>query len=133
MGSHISDPQKKMSKDSKNNHGTHHRGPWLTFLLVVMALHGLFATYFFYTSRMNDAYISRPWLLTLMAIHSLANVIAAAGIWNWKMWGWQLYVVSGILSLIVGLVSVGIWSVFYMVLPLAIVGWALRTKWNQFT
>jgi len=34
---------------------------------------------------------------------------------------------------VVGLLSVGAWSAFYMVLPLAIVGWALRTKWDQFS
>lgn len=82
---------------------------------------------------MDDSIVSRPWLLTLMGIHSLANVIAAIGLWNWKMWAWKLYIVSTALALVVGLVSIGMWSVFYMVLPLAIVGWALRTKWNQFT
>lgn len=122
-----------MSKNAKNNHESYHRGPWLTFLLVVMALHGLFATYLYYSLRMDDSMISRPWLLTLMAIHSFANVVAAVGLWNWKMWAWKLYFASAILSLVVGLVSIGMWSVFYMVLPLAIVGWAWRTKWDHFT
>lgn len=108
------------------------RDPWLTFLLLLVAFHGLFATYFFYTLRVEEAIISRPWILTLMMIHSAANVIAAVGLWNWKMWGWKLYVLSAALALVVGLVSVGIWSVFYMVLPVAIIGWVLRTRWNQF-
>jgi hypothetical protein len=60
-------------------------------------------------------------------------VIAAVGIWNWKMWAWQLYIASTLLALVVGLLSLGIMSAFYMVLPLAIVGWALRTKWDHFS
>lgn len=112
---------------------THNRGPWLSFLLVIVALQGLFATYLYYTLRMDESTISRPWLLSLMAIHSFANVIAAVGIWKWKMWGWHLYLVSTALSLGVGLVAIGVWTTFYMILPLAIVGWALRTKWKHFT
>ena len=108
------------------------RGTTLTILLVIMALHGIFATIMYYSLRVDETYMSRPWLLTLMVLHSLANVIAAAGIWKWKMWGWQLYFASTVLSLVVGLLTVGMWSAFYMVLPLAIVGWALRTKWDNF-
>ena len=122
-----------MSTKSKQNSKSKNRGALLTILLVIMALHGLAATYLFYSLRIDESMISRPWLLTLMAIHSFANVIAAVGIWKWKMWAWNLYIASTILSLAVGLVSIGMWSVFYMVLPLAIVGWALRTKWNQFS
>ena len=122
-----------MSTKSKQNSKSKNRGALLTILLVIMALHGLAATYLFYSLRIDESMISRPWLLTLMAIHSLANVIAAVGSWKWKMWAWNLYIASTILSLAVGLVSIGMWSVFYMVLPLAIVGWALRTKWNQFS
>jgi hypothetical protein len=109
------------------------RGTVLTILLVIMALHGIFATVLYYSLRVNETYITRPWLLTLMVIHSLANVIAAAGIWQWKKWGWQLYIASTVLSLVVGLLTVGMWSAFYVVLPLAIVGWALRTKWDNFS
>jgi hypothetical protein len=109
------------------------RGTILTILLVAIAVHGIFATVLYYNLRVNETYITRPWLLTFMVVHSLANVIAAVGIWQWKKWGWQLYMGSTVLSLVVGLLTVGMWSAFYMVLPLAIVGWALRNKWNNFT
>jgi len=65
-------------------------------------------------------------------VHSLANLIAAIGIWYWKKWALYLYVASTILAVIVGLITIGVWSVFYMVLPFAIVGWLLRTKWDYF-
>ena len=121
-----------MSTKSKKKATPKHRGTFLTILLVIMALHGIVAG-FLYSSGMDDSSISRPWLVMLMVIHSFANVIAAIGIWKWKMWGWRLYIASTVLALVVGLLGVGFWSVFYMVLPLIIVGWALRTKWNYFS
>lgn len=121
----------KSEKKASAKH--HHRGTLLTILLVIMVLHGLAATYFYYTARMDTSIITRPWLITLMVIHSFANVVAAVGIWNWKMWGWKLFVASTVLGLVVGLLSIGIWATFSMVLPLAIVGWALRTKWDYFS
>jgi hypothetical protein len=108
------------------------RGTWLTVALVVIILHGLAAAIFYATARLNTTYLDRPWALSLMALHFLANVVAAIGIWNWQKWGPYVYAASAILALVVGLVTVGIWSVFYMVLPLAILGWLLRTKWSYF-
>ena len=122
-----------MSTKSKQKSQTKTRGTFLTILLVIMALHGIVATFVFYSLRMDDSMISRTWLVTLMLIHSVANVIAAVGIWKWKMWAWQLYIASTILGLAVGLLTMGMLSAFYAVLPLAIVGWALRTKWDNFT
>jgi hypothetical protein len=109
------------------------RGTILTILLVIMVLHGLVAGFFFYYYRVNTAYLDRPWILTLTAIHFFMNVAAALGIWYWKKWALYVYAASTVLGLVVGLLSVGIWSVFYMVLPLAILGWVLRTKWEYFT
>ena len=122
-----------MSTKSKQKSPTKTRGTFLTILLVIMALHGIVATFAFYSLRMDNSMISRTWLVTLMVIHSFANVIAAVGIWKWKMWAWQLYLASTILGLAVGLLTMGMLSAFYAVLPLAIIGWALRTKWDNFT
>ncbi len=118
--------KKKQTKKQKV-HGTA-----LTILLVIMALHGIFATYFYYTVRTQEADLNRPAILTIMVIHSLANVIAALGIWYWKKWALYLYAFSTVLAIVVGLVTVGIWSLFYMFLPLVVVGWVLRTKWDYF-
>ena len=98
-----------------------------------MALHGIVAAFAFHSMSTPDAMISRPWLITLMVIHSILNVIAAVGIWKWKMWAWKLYMVSTVIGLAVGLLTMGMLSAFYAVLPMAIVGWALRTKWDNFT
>jgi hypothetical protein len=109
------------------------RGTILTILLVVMGLHGVLAGYFYYAYRMDTAFLDRPWILILMSVHFLANVIAAVGIWYWKKWALYVYAASTVLALVVGLISVGIWSVFSIVLPLAILGWVLRNKWSYFT
>jgi peptidoglycan biosynthesis protein MviN/MurJ (putative lipid II flippase) len=125
--------QQKSKQGKRNKAQVKERGFWLQLLLIIMAIHGIFATYFYYTVRTQEPYLERPMILTLMVIHSLANVIAAVGIWYWKKWALYVYAGSTILALVVGLLSVGAWSVFYMILPLVILGWVLRTKWGYFT
>lgn len=118
------------NKPTKSHHKV--RGAGVTIFLVIMAIHGLFATYFYYTLRTQQSYLERPVILGLMLLHSFANVIAAAGIWYWKKWAIYLYAGSTILAVVVGLISVGAWSLFYMVLPFFILGWLMRSKWDYF-
>lgn len=126
--------QNKARKGGKSKSIQHkERGTAVTIVLVLMALHGVFATYFYFTVRTQEADLNRPMILSLMVVHSLANVIAAVGIWYWKKWALYVYAASTVIALVIGLLTVGAWSVFYMVLPLAIVGWVLRTKWDYFT
>jgi hypothetical protein len=66
----------------------------LTIALVIVALHGIFATYLYYTLRTQEAYLERPWILGLMVVHSALNVVAAVGIWYWKKWALYVYAVS---------------------------------------
>jgi len=122
--------QKKGKKAPKKTRGT-----LLTIALIVMVLHGLAAAIFYAVARQDAIqtnYMDRPWLIGLMSLHFLANVVAAVGIWYWKKWAMYVYAGSTILAVVVGLLSVGVWSVFYMVLPLVIIGWLLRTKWSYF-
>lgn len=108
------------------------RGTLLSILLVIMGLHGALAAYLYYTVRMEGSPLERPWILTLMVVHFLANIVAAVGIWYWKKWGLYVYVGSTILALVVGLLAVGVWSIFYMAFPLIILGYVLRNKWDYF-
>lgn len=120
---------KTKKKAEQKKHKEH--GFWLTIALVIMAIHGIIAAYFYY-SLSNAPEAQRPWILTLMVVHSLANIVAAWGIFAWKKWALYVYAGSTILALIAGLISVGALSIFYMVLPLVIVGWLLRSKWANF-
>lgn len=106
------------------------RGFWLTLALVLMVVTGLVAAYFY--NEAKDPSIDRVWILTAMVIANLLDVVAAVGIWFWKKWGLYVYAVASVLALIAGLVSVGMWASFYLVMPVAIVGWLLRTKWSYF-
>jgi len=116
----------KGKKPVKKVHGT-----WLIIALVIMGVHGIFAA-FLYNSLSTAPEIQRPWIITMMVIHSLADVVAAIGIFYWKKWALYVYAASTIIALVAGLISVGMWSVFYMILPFVIIGWLLRTKWKYF-
>jgi hypothetical protein len=130
-GSH-SKPSNKPSNNPSNKkkpvvHKQH--GAVLTGALVLMAVHGIFAAYLYSTGAPE---VSRPWIISLMVVHSLADIVAAVAIFYWKKWGLYVYAASTILALVLGLISVGVWSVFYMILPLVIMGWILRSKWEYF-
>lgn len=121
-----------MTKASASKPAHHkERGTLLVILLVLMAVHGIVAAFAYY-SMINNPATDRNLVVAMMVIHSLANVVSAAGIWFWKKWALYLYAASTVLALVAGLISVGAWSVFYLVLPVAIVGWVLRTKWSYF-
>ena len=108
-----------------------HHGTLLKIALIIVAVHGIFGAYLYY-SLSADPEVQRPWILGMMVLHFLANILAAVGIFYWKKWGMYVYAASAIVALVAGLVSIGVWSVFYMVLPVAILGWLLRTKWDNF-
>ena len=65
------------------------RGCLLTGIIVVMVVHGIMGTAAYYSIRTQEA-LDRPWLISLMVLHSILNIIAAFGIWNWKRWGIEL-------------------------------------------
>jgi len=118
------------------------RGFWLTFAIVLIVLHSIAAAIYYISAKagvtgtfpsfLSDPRTRQTVILTMMIVHMLANVVAALGIWFWKKWGLYVYAASAILALVAGLISVGIWSAFYMVLPVAILGWLVRTKWAYF-
>lgn len=116
----------KSKKPVKKQHGT-----LLIIALVYVAVSGIVAA-FLYNALSNAPEVQRPWIVSMMVISSLADVVAAAGIYYWKKWALYLYAASTILAMVAGLMSVGMWSVFYMIMPLVIVGWLLRTKWEYF-
>ncbi len=120
----------KSSKSVKKIQKKH--GVLLIGFLVFMIIHGIVTAVMYDQFRTPDAMISRPYIAGLMVLHSLLNIAAAAGIWFWKKWGLYLYAGSTILALVLGLITVGMWSVFSIVLPAAILGWILTDKWEYF-
>lgn len=120
----------QQSKSRKKIHKE--RGFWVALFLVLMILHGILLTYLFYQYRTSASVIDRPIILTLMIVHSLANIAAAVGIWFWKRWGLYVYAGSTLLALVVGIISVGMWSTFSIILPFVILLWLLQEKLPYF-
>jgi hypothetical protein len=117
----------KKSKAIQKKHGA-----LLTIVLIIMGLHGFVSTYIYLT--LNTApEVQRPWIISMMVLHFILNIAAAVLIYFWKKWGIYIYVASTILAVIAGLLAIGIWSIWYMVFPLIILGWLLRTKWSYFS
>jgi lipoprotein signal peptidase len=119
------------AKNKKKKVVKKERGTLLLIALILIVVHSLVAA-ILYSTLKSSPDIQRPWLITMMVVHFLANVAAAAGIYFWKKWGLYLYSASAIIALVAGLLAVGMLSVFYMVLPIVILGWLLRTKWDYF-
>jgi hypothetical protein len=80
-----------------------------------------------YSSLSSAPEIQRPWIISLMILHSLANVAAAAGIFFWKKVG-TVYLYSFYNRCPGSRLDFG-WrlvSVLYGITA-AIVGWVLRS------
>jgi hypothetical protein len=121
---------KTTTNNPKNKKKLHkNRGTLLVIFLVIMILNGILTAVMYHASA-SDA--ERPILIGLMTLQSLMNIAAAVGIWFWKQWGLYVYAAATILALVVGLVTVGMWSVFSIILPLVILAWILSEKWEYF-
>jgi lipoprotein signal peptidase len=121
---------KTTNNNPKNKKKLHkNRGTLLVIFLVIMILNGILTAVMYHGSASGA---ERPIIIGLMTLHSLMNIAAAVGIWFWKKWGLYVYAASTILALVLGLVTVGMWSVFSIILPLVILAWILGEKWEYF-
>ena len=112
------------------------RGGVLTTIYVLIILHGIFATYLGITTLKADYAGYRDGIFILMTLVSVACIVAAIGLWNWKKWGITLYVVACLVALAVHLAMTGaIFMVLYDILPVAILAYVinLQSKRELFT
>ncbi len=107
------------------------RGALLTTVLVVIAVQGIFAAYLYYTQN-NAVEAQRPWILSAMVLHSLANIAAAIGLFYWKKWGLYVYAASALVAVVAGLLSGVPGALWYQILPVFILGWIIREKRQYF-
>jgi hypothetical protein len=120
-GSKASGPVKKQVKKE--------RGGLLTFLLVLIMLHAIFATYLAYTYLKAEYDPQRPLILTGLLLISLADIVAAVGMWYWKKWGIYLYAVTRVAATAIHLMLTGsLLVVFYDLLPVAILGYVINLQ-----
>jgi hypothetical protein len=110
------------------------RGGWLTILLVLIFLHSVLATAIAYSS-LKAEYRSTSWVLPVIGLISLAGIVAAVAMWNWKQWGIYLYAAISIIGAVIHILLTGsTMVVFYDLIPVAILGYVitLQSKNNLF-
>jgi hypothetical protein len=96
-------------------------------------LHGVGATLLVWYLRAGQQAPARPWILPALVLLSLADIVAAIGVWNWKRWGVRLYVLSTVIGIAIGLlVTASQLIVFHDIIPLAILGYLIKDKWAYF-
>jgi hypothetical protein len=121
------------SKNQSNKQvKTKKRGGLLTFAIIIIGLHGAVGAYL-YSTLTHAPDVQRPWIVAMMVIHFLANLVAAFGIYSWKKWGLTLYVASNLLAIVAGALAVGLFSIFYLILPLVITGYIVKSKLKYFS
>jgi hypothetical protein len=111
------------------------RGALLSFLIVLVMLHGILAAYLAFSSLKEEYRNSTTWILIVLGLISLADILAAIAMWRWKKWGIALYGVTRAAATVVHLMLTGsLLVVFYDLLPVAFLGYVinLQSKRNLF-
>ncbi len=110
------------------------RGLWLSIWLILIVLVNLL-TLALIVDRANQLEaMSFPYLMAALFVFSAAKVVAAIGIWVWERWALYVYAGAVIGTMVVGLVLTGTWLyAFNEILPLAILGWMLKDKYDYFS
>ncbi|MEA3336166.1 MAG: hypothetical protein U9R25_09680 [Chloroflexota bacterium] len=124
---------------SKADHETQEiekeRGGWLSAILILIAIQGVFSSILMFSLRKNPGEPAAPWLWAAIVLLALADIVAVLGMWNWKKWGLYLYAVSIIAGIAIGLVVYRTQLIVFhdIVLP-AILAYILTRgdKWDYF-
>jgi uncharacterized membrane protein (DUF2068 family) len=108
------------------------RGGLLSFLIILMGVHAVLATYLSYTYLKQDYIGQRPWILAVLVLSSLADIVAAVGLWLWKQWAIYLYVIAtAALAAISIIVTGNVWVSLYQFIPVAILGYVINLQNKQ--
>lgn len=104
------------------------RGTLLTVLIALILVHAVVAAYVGYSSLQQD-YVSKPWVLLVLVLTSLACIAAAVAMWYWKLWGIYVYAFACVVQASVHLAMTGsMLVVFYDLLPLSIVAYTISLQ-----
>lgn len=108
------------------------RGILLSSLLVIIFLHAILATFLVYSSLKQDYIGQKTGILVVMILISLADLIAAVGMWFWKQWGIYLYIMATIVVAAMSIVLTGsVWVSLYQFIPVAILGYVISLQNKQ--
>jgi hypothetical protein len=129
----------KSSPKAKGNlkkPGNKRRGALLSFLIILIGVHAITASFLIYNYLKQDYAGQRTWILVVLLLSSLADIAAAIGMWLWKQWGIYVYIIAtAVLAAVSILVTGNVWVSLYQFIPVAIVGYviSLQNKQKLFT
>ncbi len=108
------------------------RGGLLSFLIILIGVHAIGAAILIY-SYLKPGYTSqRTWILVALLLVSVADIVAAVGLWLWKLWGFYLYIIATAVLAGISIVMTGnVWVSLYQFIPVAIFGYVLRLQNKQ--
>jgi hypothetical protein len=108
------------------------RGGLLSFLIILMGVHAVSASALIYSYIKQDLLGQRPWILAVLLLVSLADIVAAVGMWLWKEWAIYLYFIATAVLAAVSIVVTGnVWASLYQFIPAAILGYVIRLQNKQ--
>jgi hypothetical protein len=97
------------------------RGGWLTAVLILIIIHGVFTSALLLALRKQPGEPAAPWLWAAAILIGLADIIAAVLMWFWKRWGLYLYVVSTLAGISLGVLMLSSQiAAFHGLVPLLI-------------
>lgn len=109
------------------------RGIWLSLWLILILLHGIFASGLIWYLRSQRSDPSPSWVLAILFLLAVADIVAALAAWKWKKWGLWLYASSTAVGIVIGLVlTASQLVVFHDIIPLLILGYLVRDKRDSF-
>jgi len=122
-----------MTKKRSERKQAKERGGLLSAWLILLMIHGVLAAYSIYYIRADQNPSAIPWVLPTVFALGIADVVAGIAVWNWKRWGLHLYAIGTVVGIAVGLVLTRsqLW-VFHDLIPLVILGYLVKGKWDYF-
>jgi hypothetical protein len=137
----VSKPSGKNNNSSGKKNGSAGKGPaertrkpYLTAALVLILVVNIVLTVLLFNEKrvLELSFAEVPWEAWVMILTNIANVVAAAALWNWKRWGLYVYLGSALVTALVlalaGMIGVG----FGALAPVFIVGYLFSLNWKQF-
>ena len=122
--------EEEMTKNKKHKQ----RGTFLSIVLVLIVLMNLLTLALIVGRAKSPEIMSFPYMMAALLILSAAKVVAAIGIWMWERWALYVYAGAVVGTIVVGLILTGTWLfAFNEILPLAVLGWLLKDKYDNFT
>ncbi len=122
-----------MSRSKKVITKKKEHGVWLKALLIFIALQSILYSVLILYLRADQNEPSPAWIWILLFGLTLADIVAVYAIWKWKKWGLQLYAVSVVASIVVGLMLTGSQLiVFHDIMPLVFLGYLIKDRWSLF-